>query len=71
LPFGIYAGASCLDEAGDAALLEPPRIVLFPKTFYEFCESERVVRDEIRITLWHEIAHRLGFQESDMPDELL
>lgn len=44
----------------------PPRILLFQRNLERYaCESDRVV-EEITRTLYHELAHYLGFEEDQM-----
>jgi predicted Zn-dependent protease with MMP-like domain/HEPN domain-containing protein len=67
-PFGVYEGPSVL-EADDPRDF-PGVIVLFRRPLEEWCQSEEELRDQIRRTVFHELAHRFGFSEEDMPEEL-
>jgi predicted Zn-dependent protease with MMP-like domain len=60
---GLFVGASQL-EAGeyDSGLL-PPRIFLFQRNVERACRDHDELVREIRITLFHEIGHMLGFDE--------
>jgi len=45
----------------------PPRILLFQRNLERYAgEGEEVLRDELRRTLYHELAHYLGFDEAQM-----
>ncbi|MSR65405.1 MAG: metallopeptidase family protein [Verrucomicrobiae bacterium] len=61
---GVFQGAS-YDE-GDPVL--PNQIVLYKNNIESECEDEEQVREEIRITLLHEIGHFLGLDEDDLAD---
>lgn len=67
-PFGMYEGPSLLeaDNPGDF----PGVIVLFRRPLEEWCQSEEELRDQIRRTVFHELAHRFGFSEEGMAEPL-
>ncbi len=45
----------------------PPQIFLFLESIWEFAEGdEAAFREEVRVTLLHEIGHFLGFDEDDL-----
>ncbi|MCX7844703.1 MAG: metallopeptidase family protein [Candidatus Bipolaricaulota bacterium] len=67
-PFGMYEGPSLL-EADDPRDF-PGTIVLFRRPLEEWCGSEEELRDQIRRTVFHELAHRFGFPEEGMPEEV-
>lgn len=67
-PFGMYEGPSLL-EADDPRDF-PGTIVLYRRPLEEWCQSEEELRDQIRRTVFHELAHRFGFPEEGMPEEL-
>lgn len=57
---GIFEGAT--HAHGDA--LDPPRIRIWVENLWTFCGArEGCFREEVRITLLHEIGHYLGFDE--------
>lgn len=60
---GIYEGVA-LTERGQYGFGElPDRIVLFREPLLAICETEDELRDEIHITLVHEIAHYYGIDD--------
>ncbi len=67
-PFGVYAGPSLLEADNPQDF--PGTIVLFRRPLEEWCQSEEELRDQIRRTVFHELAHRFGFSEEEMLEEL-
>ena len=67
-PFGMYEGPSLL-EADDPRDF-PGVIVLYRRPLEEWCGSEEELRDQIRRTVFHELAHRFGFSDEGMVEEL-
>ena len=59
---GLYEGPPLEDSHSDVPQL-PPRISLFVKNIERRCQSAEELRQEIRITLFHEIGHAFGFDE--------
>lgn len=47
----------------------PDRIVIYREALLDLCESEDEVVDEVRITVWHEVAHYFGIDD-DRLDEM-
>ncbi len=67
-PFGMYEGPSILEA-------ENPRdfegtLVIYKRPLEEWCQTPEELRDQIRRTVYHELAHRLGFPDEGMLDEL-
>jgi predicted Zn-dependent protease with MMP-like domain len=44
----------------------PPRILLFQRNLERYGGDGETLRDELRRTLYHELAHYLGFDEAQM-----
>lgn len=44
----------------------PPRILLFQRNLERYATDGATLRDELRRTLYHELAHYLGFDEEEM-----
>ncbi len=67
-PFGLYEGPSVW-EAEDPRDL-PGTLVIYKRPLEEWCQSEEELGDQIRRTVYHELAHRWGFSDEEMFDEL-
>jgi len=46
----------------------PDAIYLFQKNIESVCESEEELREEIRMTVLHEVGHYFGLSEEDLED---
>jgi predicted Zn-dependent protease with MMP-like domain len=63
---GIYEGVA-LTERGNYGFGElPDRIVLYREPLLAICENLDELRDEIHVTLVHEIAHFYGIDDDEL-----
>ena len=60
---GIYEGVALTERDRYGFGEMPDRIVLFREPLLAICEDEEELRDEIHITLVHEIAHYYGIDD--------
>jgi predicted Zn-dependent protease with MMP-like domain len=60
---GIYEGVSLLERGTDYSGFLPDRIVIFMRPHLEMGLGRDELRDEIRKTVLHEIAHHLGIDD--------
>jgi predicted Zn-dependent protease with MMP-like domain len=67
LLFGLYEGTP-LTERGYEAPLHPDRIWINQRPIEENCDTDEEVREEIRITIMHEIAHYFGIEDDALED---
>lgn len=65
--FGLYEGTPLTERFHDDVLL-PDTITIFRRPLLEFCESEREVVEEVRITVLHEIGHFFGLDEDRLEE---
>jgi predicted Zn-dependent protease with MMP-like domain len=66
--FGLYEGTP-LTERGFEAPLFPDRIWIFQKPIEDESDSEEDIKEEIKITVVHEVAHFFGMDD-DYLEEL-
>lgn len=63
---GEYQGVA-LTERGNYGFGElPDRIVLFREPLLAICDDEQALRDEVHVTLVHEIAHFYGIDDDEL-----
>jgi predicted Zn-dependent protease with MMP-like domain len=67
--FGLYEGIPLTERASFAEPLYPDRILIFQRAIEDECDSPEEVKEELKITLVHEIAHFFGLDD-DYLEEL-
>jgi predicted Zn-dependent protease with MMP-like domain len=60
--FGLYEGVP-MTERGFGEPLLPDRILIFQKAIEDECDSVDEIKEELKITLVHEIAHFFGLSD--------
>jgi predicted Zn-dependent protease with MMP-like domain len=65
---GIYEGVSLPERSADYWGALPDRIVVFRRPHLEMGLSDDELRDEIRKTVLHEIAHHLGIDDDRLEE---
>jgi predicted Zn-dependent protease with MMP-like domain len=66
--FGLFDGTPLTERGYFEDPVHPDRIFIFRKAIEDECDSPEEIREELRITLMHEIAHFFGMDE-DAVDE--
>ena len=66
---GFYDGIPLSERDSWYSGVLPDRIVIYRDAILDLCDSEAQVVDEVRITVWHEVAHYFGIDD-DRLDEL-
>ncbi len=65
---GLYEGVSLVDRhVGDTETVADS-ITLFRVPLMESCRTMEELREEIRITLLHELGHYFGFEENELEE---
>src|SRR4051794_5580364 len=57
---GLYDGVALTERDSTQPADLPDRIFIFRGPLLDFCDSERQLVEEVRITVVHEIAHHFG-----------
>jgi len=66
---GLFDGVPLPEtESLDLPQLRPNTIYLFQRNLERAAQDRDDLVEQIRITLWHELGHYLGFEEEDMDD---
>jgi predicted Zn-dependent protease with MMP-like domain len=63
---GLYDGVALTDRGNYGFGEMPDRIVLYREPLLEICESIDELRDEVHVTLVHEIAHFYGIDDDKL-----
>ena len=61
--FGLYEGIPQAVRGSGYSGVLPDKITIFLKPIVEEAQSEEEIREAVRNTVWHEIAHHFGFDE--------
>jgi len=65
---GLFVGAPNTEASADENAELPPRIFLFQRNLERAARDKAELREEIRVTLYHEIGHLLGFDEEGVTE---
>lgn len=63
LLFGLYRGIPQTKRGFNYNLVLPDKITIFQKPIESLFESSEKIRQIVRQTIWHEIAHHFGIDE--------
>ena len=65
--YGVYDGVPLPERTGGEPL-EPARILIYRRPLVADCPTDRELREEIRITVLHEIGHHFGLDEDRLAE---
>ncbi|MFC5141838.1 metallopeptidase family protein [Actinomycetospora rhizophila] len=63
---GIYEGVALTERYSDYGGVLPDRITLFRLALADVCADEDELREEVAVTVVHEIAHHFGIDEATL-----
>lgn len=66
--FGVYEGVPLSERGADFGMTLPDRVVLFYRPLVDSFRSAAEIREQIRITLIHEVAHFFGLDDDEIDD---
>jgi predicted Zn-dependent protease with MMP-like domain len=66
--FGAYLGTPLPERTADYGNALPDKICLYQKSLESFCRNEDELREQVRITLLHEIGHYFGLDEDRLAE---
>ena len=66
--FGLYEGVPLTDRGHFEAPLHPDRILIFQGPIEESCNSPEDIKEEVRVTVVHEIAHFFGIDDDALEE---
>ncbi len=67
LVLGIYQGVP-LTQRSVFAPTPPDRIVLYQRNIQAICRSDEEIKEQVRLTVLHEIGHYFGLDEERLKD---
>jgi len=66
--FGLYTGVPLPERSATEPPLFPDEILIFKEPLEQYCPTPRALEAEIEITVVHEVAHYLGFDEDQLAE---
>jgi predicted Zn-dependent protease with MMP-like domain len=64
---GLYQGTPYTERTTDYHLTVPDQITIYRQPILAACRSEAEAREEIRLTVVHEIGHFFGLGDDELP----
>ena len=64
---GLYEGTPIGQRGTDYTMALPDKITVYRRPLLAACNTQRELRDEIRLTGLHEIGHYFGIEDADLP----
>ncbi|MBI2902890.1 MAG: metallopeptidase family protein [Candidatus Methylomirabilis oxyfera] len=64
--FGLYTGTPLTERGSWYGMVLPDKITLYQRSIEEACRTRGEVREQVRITLMHEIGHHFGLSEEEL-----
>ena len=61
--FGLYEGVPLTERGFFAEPLHPDRILIFQRAIEDECDSPEEIKEEVKTTLVHEVAHFFGMSD--------
>ncbi len=64
---GLYEGTPIGLRGTDYTMALPDKITVYRRPLLAACHTQRELRDEVRLTVLHEIGHYFGIDDSELP----
>jgi len=64
--FGLYEGVSQAERGANYTSVLPDKITIFQKPIEEEARDEEDIKEIVKDTVWHEIAHHFGMDETQV-----
>lgn len=68
LVLGHYLGTPLTERSVFAVPAGPDRIILYQRNIEAVCRDEREIREQVRLTVMHEVGHYFGMSEEQLRD---
>jgi len=66
--FGAYLGTPLPERDADHGNVLPDKICVYQRPLENFCSTQEMLREQVRITLLHEIGHYFGLDEDRLAE---
>src|SRR4030043_986102 len=63
--FGLYEGVPQIRRSAYYSAL-PDKITIFKKPIEQYAQSRDEIKEVVKNTIWHEMAHHFGFSEEEV-----
>jgi len=64
--FGLYEGVPRTERTTHYAMVLPDKITVFQGPIEAYCQTDEAIREQVRRTVVHEIAHHFGIGDRDL-----
>lgn len=64
---GLYEGTPIGQRGTDYTMALPDKITVYRVPLVGACNTQRELRDEVRLTVLHEVGHYFGIDDADLP----
>lgn len=68
LLMGVFEGVPTTEKSVWELSAGPDRVVLYQKNIEAVCDNDEEIREEIRLTVLHELGHYFGMDEGQLED---
>ena len=68
LLMGVFEGVPTTEKSVWELPAGPDRVVLYQKNIEAVCDNDEEIREEIRLTVLHELGHYFGMDEEQLED---
>jgi predicted Zn-dependent protease with MMP-like domain len=65
---GLYVGVALTERDGGVLPGLPDQVFVFRQPLLDYCDTEEQLREEVRITVVHEVAHHFGIDDDRLHD---
>lgn len=64
--YGLYQGVAKTKRGSGYTMLPPDKITIFQKSIEDLCQTPKQIKQQVRKTILHEIAHHFGMNEKEI-----
>jgi predicted Zn-dependent protease with MMP-like domain len=64
---GLYQGTPIGERGTNYGMLLPDKITIYRRPLLDACHSQAELKDEIRLTVLHEVGHYFGIEDHELP----